>query len=84
VDIRLHFAERFWTSPGQRVQDISAEGNVLVNNFDIFASAGAVNRAYVMSLNDVGVADGALNLSFKADIDYPSIAGIEVLCRAGC
>jgi len=84
VDLRLHFAERFWTSSGKRIQDVSAEGSVLVDNFDIFAAAGAANRAYVMSLNDLAVTDGALNLAFKADVDYPSIAGIEVLCRAGC
>jgi hypothetical protein len=84
VDLRLHFAERFWTSTGKRLQDISAEGNVLVSNFDIFARAGAVNRAYVLALDDIPVSDGTLNLAFKATLDYPSIAGIEVFCRAGC
>ncbi len=84
VDVRLHFAERFWTSAGKRLQDISAEGTLLVSNFDIWATAGAVNRAWVMELDDIAVSDGTLNLTFKANVDYPSIAGIEVFCRTGC
>jgi hypothetical protein len=83
VDVRLHFAERFWTSAGKRLQDIYAEGNLLVSNFDIWATAGAVNRAWVKELDDIAV-DGTLNLTFKASVDYPSIAAIEVFCHAGC
>ena len=54
------------------------------DNFDIWATAGAVNRAWVMELDDIAVSDGTLNLTFKANVDYPSIAGIEVFCRTGC
>ena len=86
VDVRLHFAERASgnNAAGKRLQDISAEGALLRDNFDIFATTGGQNRAYVLALNNIAVADGTLNLSFKADVDYPSIAGIEVFCRTGC
>ena len=45
VDVRLYFAERAGgnNAVGKRVFDISAEGNLLVDNFDIFARTGAVN-----------------------------------------
>ena len=70
VDVRLHVAERFWTSAGKRLEDIYAEGNLLVDGFDIWATAGAVNRAWVVELDDVAVNDGTLNLAFKASVDF--------------
>jgi len=86
VDLRLHFAERASTNNavGKRVFDILAEGGLLVDNFDIFARTGAINEAYQLALNDIAVSDGTLNLVFKTEVDYASIAGIEVYCRAGC
>ena len=86
VDLRLHFAERASgnNAAGERLQDISAEGVLLRDNFDIWAATGGLNRAYQLAFNNIAVSGGALNLTFKADVDYPSIAGIEVLCRTGC
>ncbi|HEV7807455.1 MAG TPA: choice-of-anchor D domain-containing protein, partial [Solirubrobacteraceae bacterium] len=86
VDVRLYFAERASgnNTIGRRLQDISAEGTLLRDNFDVFAATGGLNRAHILALNDIAVSDGALNLALKADADYPSIAGIEVFCRAGC
>jgi malectin (di-glucose binding ER protein) len=86
VDVRLHFAERASgnNAAGKRLQDISAEGVLRRNDFDVFAATGGLNRAYVLALNDIAVSGGALNLALKADADYPSVAGIEVFCRAGC
>ncbi|MDX6682102.1 MAG: hypothetical protein QOG94_2141, partial [Solirubrobacteraceae bacterium] len=86
VDVRLHFAERAAgnNTIGRRLQDVSAEGTLLRNDFDIFAATGGLNRAYILALNNISVTDGTLNLALKADADYPSIAGIEVFCRAGC
>ena len=86
VDLRLHVAERAVnnTAPGKRLFDISAEGALLVDNFDIFARAGGQNKAFVLALNNITVVGGVLNLALKADVDYPSIAGIEVFCRSGC
>jgi hypothetical protein len=86
VDVRLHFAERASgnNAAGRRLQDISAEGVLLRDNFDIFATTGGLNRAYVLALNNIAVSDGTLNLALKADVDYPSVAGIEVFCRSGC
>jgi hypothetical protein len=86
VDVRLYFAERASSNNaiGKRVFDISAEGNLLVDNFDIFARTGAINTAYQLPLDNIAVNDGTLNLVFKPESDYASIAGIEVFCRVGC
>jgi hypothetical protein len=66
---------------GRRLQDISAEGAL---GRDVFAATGGLNRADVLALNDICVTGGALDLALKADADHPSIAGIEVFCRAAC
>jgi hypothetical protein len=80
VNLRLHFAERCScdTTVGKRVFNITAEGQPVASNFDIVQAAGAANTAYVLSLNNVAVSDGTLNLVFSAVVDYPAINGIEV------
>jgi fibronectin type 3 domain-containing protein len=86
VDVRLHFAERAAgnNAVGKRLFDIGVEGTPVRSNFDIFAAAGGVNTATVLSVNNVTVTGGQLNLTFKASVDYPSIAAIEVLCQGTC
>ncbi|RYG65765.1 hypothetical protein EON80_16715, partial [bacterium] len=44
--VRLHFAEIFGAGPGQRVENISINGKVMLPNFDIAAEAGE-NKALV-------------------------------------
>ncbi|GGL95159.1 hypothetical protein GCM10011594_13590 [Nakamurella endophytica] len=86
VDVRLHFAERASgnNTVGKRLFDIEAEGKVVRKDFDIFAAAGGQNTATVLPINNVQIVNGALNLSFRATVDYPSIAAIEVLCQGPC
>ena len=57
VDVRLHFAERYSgnNAAGRRVMDILPEGVLRVSNFDIFARAGGLNKAYVLALDDIAV-----------------------------
>ena len=55
------------------------ENNVLGDNVDIFKLAGGLNTALVLSYYGVTVTDGTLNIVLRAQLDYPSLAGIEVL-----
>lgn len=86
VRLRLHFAERFSgnSSAGQRVFNIEAEGRTLYDGFDVVAAARGVNSAIVLDLPAVSVTDGTLNLTLRAGRDFPSIAGIEVICTGDC
>src|SRR5882762_6136847 len=43
--IRLHFAETFWTAAGQRIFNVTINGQQVLTNFDILATAGAANKA---------------------------------------
>jgi fibronectin type 3 domain-containing protein len=84
VNLRLHFAERFWTQAGKRKFDVKAEGNTILDDFDIYAAAGGKNKAVVREFNGIAVSDGTLNLDFQASVDNTSIAAIEVLCPGTC
>ena len=45
--VRLHFAESYWTASGKRVFNVSVNGVSVLNSFDIFAAAGAQNKAII-------------------------------------
>ena len=48
-DVELHFAEIFagTQNPGQRVFDVMIEGNTVLNNYDIAATAGSVSYTHL-------------------------------------
>jgi len=48
-NIRLHFAEFYWTAAGKRIFNVSINGTPVLSNFDIFAAAGGANKAIVYS-----------------------------------
>lgn len=60
---------------GARVFDVLADGQVRIDNLDVFAEAGA-NKALVKSFELT--ADGEINLELVRQIGNPSIAGIVV------
>ncbi|HEV7949935.1 MAG TPA: malectin domain-containing carbohydrate-binding protein, partial [Glaciihabitans sp.] len=61
----LHFAELYWNAEGKRVFDVSLEGGLVLDNYDIVKKAGANFTATTESLV-VNVTDGTLNLLFSA------------------
>ncbi|HEY6895280.1 MAG TPA: malectin domain-containing carbohydrate-binding protein [Rhodanobacteraceae bacterium] len=58
--VELHFADTYNTAPGQRIFDVAIEGQPVLQDFDIIATAGA-NTAIVDTF-DVNVADGVLDI----------------------
>ena len=52
IEVRLYFAEICFTSPGARSFDVSVEGNLVLNDYDIVADVGAfagVMKSFVVS-----------------------------------
>jgi len=80
--VNLHFAETFFTSSGQRVFSVTAEGTTIVSNLDIFAAAGGANTALIRTAN-VTVNDGQLNLNFTASVNNALVNGIEIIPGSG-
>jgi len=76
--VRLRFAETWFTSAGQRRFNISLEGVQQQANFDIVQEAGGAWR-YVDKIYVVVVTDGTLNIRLsQGSADWPTINAIEV------
>jgi hypothetical protein len=76
--VRLHFSENQYTAAGERVFDVEVEGDPVLQNFDIFATAGQHNA--VVRNYTIEVTDGLLEIVFlhtgPAD---PIVMGIEIV-----
>ncbi len=77
--VRLHFAETYWTQAGQRVFNVSANGQTALSNFDIVAAAGAINKAVAAQFTVKADGSGTITLQFAAVKDNALVSGIEVL-----
>ncbi|MEK7950994.1 malectin domain-containing carbohydrate-binding protein [Luteolibacter soli] len=77
----LHFVEVVPSVSfvGGRVFDITAEGALAVDDFDIFARVGA-NTALAVEV-PVTVTDGQLNIGFLHGTNNPVLSGIEVFTK---
>src|SRR5690606_1357923 len=62
---------------GQRVFDISVEGKLVKDNFDMFLENG--NRETVLTFNNIVVKDGTLNLDMIASANNVTISGIAIV-----
>ena len=76
-DVTLKFAEVFFNNAGQRVFDVAAEGQTVLDDFDIVESAGGKNIAVDRTFT-VGVSDGTLDLDFSSIIDKAKVSAIEI------
>jgi hypothetical protein len=74
----LHFAE-VWPGAfaiGARVFDVWLEGELRVDDLDVFGQVGS-NAALILSL-PVTVTDGQLDIGFEHGVENPKISAIEV------
>jgi hypothetical protein len=89
-EVTLKFAEIWHTSQtdgsgddggaagevGDRVFDVSAEGQQVLTNYDIYADAGELNATE--QTFTVDVSDGTLNVQMPASADYAKVSAITV------
>ncbi|MBW3084581.1 hypothetical protein KEM60_00769 [Austwickia sp. TVS 96-490-7B] len=74
--VRLLMAEGYWSAPGKRVFNVTAEGQTVLSQVDIFGAAGKAT-AYDQTF-ETDVNDGTLNVGFVKVLDNPLIAAVEV------
>jgi hypothetical protein len=77
--VRLHFAEIYWTSSGQRLFNVAINGQQVLTSFDIYAAAGAANKAVVEQYNATADASGQIAIQFTSVKDNAKVNGIEVI-----
>ena len=76
--VRLHFAETFWTSAGSRIFNVTINGTRVLTNFDIFATAGAMNKAVIEQFTASANANGQIVIQFTTVKDNSLVNGIEI------
>lgn len=87
-DIKLHFAEIFFGAPGggagnagARVFDVTVEGNLELDDLDIFSEVGG-GAALIEELTNIAVNDGTLTLEFVASANNAILNAIEIVPAA--
>ena len=75
--VALHMVENFRTAPNTRVFDVIIEDDVVIDDIDLFVTAGE-KTPYIESF-DVTVSDGELNIDFLATVDGGIVMAIEIL-----
>ncbi|MGR9088778.1 MAG: malectin domain-containing carbohydrate-binding protein, partial [Gammaproteobacteria bacterium] len=81
-EVRLYFAETYKNAQkiGGRKFDVTIEGILVLNDYDVFADVGAnkgVMKSFTVS------SDASLNINFGHVVENPAIKGIEILQMDG-
>ncbi len=76
--VKLHFAETYWPSAGQRVFNVSINNTAVLSNFDIVAAAGGQNKAVIQSSTAAANSSGQIAIQFQTVKDNAQINAIEI------
>lgn len=82
--VRLHFAETFFTTAGSRTFNVSINGAQVLTNFDIFATAGAQNKAVIEQFSEAANSSGQYVIQFTSVVNQSLVSGIEITSGAAC
>ena len=77
-NVRLDFAEEYWTTAGSRTFNVLINGTQVLTNFDIFATAGGEFKAVAESFTATASSSGAITIQFVTVKDNAQVNGIEV------
>ncbi len=81
--ITLKFAETYWTAAGQRVFNVSVNGTTVLTNFDIFKTAGAMNKAVDEVFNNIAPSGGTITITLgSASVDNAKVDAIQIIPQA--
>jgi glucose/arabinose dehydrogenase len=76
-DVRLHFAENYFETEGERVQSASVNGETVVSDLDLYAEAGQ-DTAIIRSAEGVSASGGSLTVEITASVNKASLCAIEI------
>ena len=80
VTVRLFFANRYsgTSSPGKRVFDVSIEGHLVLDHYDIVRDVGD-QTAVMKEFTGVTTSDGHVTIDFTHEVENPLVDGIEII-----
>jgi hypothetical protein len=76
--VTLKFAENYWTAAGKRKFNVALNGTTVLSSFDIFAAAGAKNKAVDKTFT-TSVTNGTLAIGFTTALDNAKIDAIQIV-----
>ena len=76
--IRLHFAETYFSAAGSRTFNVSINGTQVLTNFDVFAVAGAKNKAVIEQFTENASSTGNYVVTFTSVVNNSLLSGIDV------
>jgi hypothetical protein len=76
--VRLHFAETFFSTAGSRKFSVKINGTQVLTAFDIFAAAGAKNKAIVQQFTVNANASGQYIVQFTSVVNQSLLSAIEI------
>ena len=76
--VRLHFAETYFSTAGSRTFNVSINGTQVLTNFDVFATAGAQNKAVIEQFSEPASSTGNYVIAFSSVVNQSLISGIEI------
>src|SRR5205823_437445 len=82
--VRLHFAETFFTTAGSRTFNVTINGTQVLTNFDIFAAAGAANKAVIREFTLNADSSGVYTITTTSVVNSALVSGIEITSGATC
>jgi glucuronoarabinoxylan endo-1,4-beta-xylanase len=77
--VRLHFAELYWTASGKRRFNVTINGATVLSNFDIYAATGARYKAVVREFIATAGSSGQIVIRFTTVTDNATIEGIQII-----
>ena len=77
-NVRLDFAEEYWTTAGSRTFNVLINGDQVLTSFDIFATAGGEFKAVAESFTATASSAGAVTIQFVTVKDNAQVNGIEI------
>ncbi|HLY11134.1 MAG TPA: malectin domain-containing carbohydrate-binding protein, partial [Planctomycetota bacterium] len=81
--VRLHFAEFVFAVPGKRIFNVSINGNPVLSNFDIVATAGAPNTANIQQFIVQADGTGTITIIYQSVVDNAKSSGLEIISGSG-
>jgi fibronectin type 3 domain-containing protein len=78
--VNLHFAEMYWTGPGDRIFNVVINGNTVLPSLDVYKVAGGKDIAFDPQFTASADMYGQIILQFtNGGADNPFINGLEVI-----
>jgi hypothetical protein len=79
-NVTLKFAELYFNSAGQRVFDVSMQGQQVITNLDVYSAAGGENAAYDVTtpVSVTNLTNGMLTITFDSVTNYAIVNAIEI------